>query len=149
MPEQLLRNPNIEPTDEVIAGALGEATGAYLKFIEGLKNYDIDLTYRYYADGKAWLGKGVHRWTGARGGQKEVTAFWLSIWDGFFKVSVFIPEKCRAEALSLPVGDEIKRMIDESKQMGKLKFFPLIFDLCSGELLDAVYTMIDFRKRIK
>jgi len=149
MPEQLLRDPNIEPANEVLAAALGETNGAYLKFIEGLKSRDIDLTYRYYADGKAWLGKGLYRRTGARGGQKEMTAFWLSIWDGFFKVTIYIPEKVRADALSLPLHDKIKAMIDDPKQMGKLKFFPLIFDLRSDELFDAVYTLIDFRKRIK
>lgn len=149
MSEQLLRNPDIEAESDVIADALGEANGVYLEFIEGLKSHDIDLAYRYYTDGKAWLGKGVHRWTGARGGQKEVTAFWLSIWDAFFRVSVFIPEKFREEALSLPINGEIKRRIDDSKQMGKLKFFPLIFDLRTDELFSDIYMLIDFRKRIK
>ena len=154
-PEQLLRDPNMEPTNEIIADALGEANGAYLKFTEGLKSRDINLTYRYYTDGKAWLGKGLYRWTGARGGQNEVTAFWLSVWGdpsragGFFKVSIYIPEKARADALRLPVSDDIKRMIDSSNQMGKLKFFPLIFDMRSDELADEVYTLIDFKKRIK
>ena len=30
---QMLRDPGVEPTDEVIAMALGEANDAYLKFI--------------------------------------------------------------------------------------------------------------------
>jgi len=147
--DQLLRNPDIEPTSEVIAGGLGAANDAYAKFINGLKSHDIDLEYRYYTDGKSWLGKGLHKWTGIRGGQKEVTAFWLSIWDGFFKVTLYIPEKCRVDALSLPLDEEIKKMIAESKQIGKLKFFPITFDLQSVELFDAVYTLIDFRKTIK
>ena len=147
--EQLLRNPDIEPTSEVIAAGLGAANDAYAKFIGDLKKHEIDLVYRYYTDSKAWLGKGLYRWAGVRGGQKEVTAFWLSIWDRFFKVTIYIPEKARTEASSLPLNDEIKRMIDESKQMGKLKFFPLVFDLRSEELFDAVYTLIDFRKMLK
>ena len=89
------------------------------------------------------------KWTGARGGQKEVTAFWLSIWDSFFKVTIYIPKKSRAEALSLPLDVEIKSMIEDTKQMGKLKFFPVIFDLKSDELLGQVYTLIDFRKKLK
>lgn len=149
MAEQLLRNPDIEPAGNVIAEALGAANGAYQTFVDGLKNHDIDLEYRYYTDGCAWLGKGLYRWTGARGGQKEVTAFWLSIWDSFFKVTIYIPEKSRAQALSLPLSSEIKSMIEDAKQMGKLKFFPVIFDLKSDELLDQVYTLINFRKKLK
>lgn len=145
----LLRNPDIEPTSEIIAEGLGAANNAYIKFIGELESHDIQMGWRYYTDGKAWLAKGLYKWTGVRGGQKEVTAFWLSIWDGFFKVTIYVPEKNRADALNLPLNVEIKQMIVDSKQMGKLKFFPLVFDLRSDELFDAVYTLVDFRKRIK
>jgi hypothetical protein len=144
--EQLLRDPGTEPTGEVIAEALGAANGAYIKFIGGLKSRGIEVDWRYYNDGKAWLGKGLYKWTTSRGTQKETTAFWLSIWDGFFKVSVFIPEKARVDALNLPLGSETKKMIDGAKQMGKLKFFPLVFELASDELLGDVYMLADFRK---
>jgi len=152
--QQLLRNADIEPTSEVIAEALGSSNTAYIKFIEGLKSHDIQMEWRYYNDGKAWLAKGLYKWAGVRGGQNEITAFWLSIWDGFFKTTFFIPEKVRLEALNLPVDGNIKEMIADSKQMGKLKFFPLVFDLRSDgmrsdELFDDVYTLIDFRKIIK
>jgi len=33
--------------------------------------------------------------------------------------------------------------------MGKLKFFPLVFDLYSDEMFGAVFSLIDFRKSIK
>jgi hypothetical protein len=147
--QQLLRDSSIEPTKEVIAEGLGAANGAYTKFIEGLENYDIQMNWRYYNDGKAWLGKGLYKWTTIRGTQKETTAFWLSIWEGFFKISLFIPEKVRADALNLMLTDEIKEMIANSKQMGKLKFFPLIFDLSSDELFNEIYTLVNFRKALK
>ena len=91
----------------------------------------------------------MYKWTGVRGGQKETTAFWLSIWEGFFKVTIYIPEKSRADALNLPLDREVMTMLENAKQMGKLKFFPLIFDLCSDELFDAVYALVDFRKMLK
>lgn len=145
--QQLLRDPHMEPTSEVIAAALGSANAAYIMFIEGLKSYDIQIEWRYYNDGKAWLGKGLYKWTGIRGGQKEITVFWLSIWDGFFKITFYIPEKARSEALNLPLDDDVKNMITDSKQMGKLKFFPLIFDLHSNKLFDDIYTLVKFRKK--
>ena len=146
--QQLLRDPNIEPTSKVIAEGLGAASKAYTKFIEGLQSHDVQVDWRYYNDGKAWLGKALYKWTGARGGQKEMTVFWLSIWDGFFKVSLFVPEKARADLLGLPIGREMKEMIEDSKQMGKLKFFPLVFDLRSVELFDDIYTLAEFKKTI-
>ena len=148
--QQLLRQPGIQPTDEVIAEALKEANPTYLKFMKELENHDIQLEWRYYTDGKAWLGKGLHRWTGPRGGNKEVTAFWLSLWDGFFKVTVYIPEKFRGEVNRFPLENEVKQMVTDSKQMGNtLKYFPLVLNVDSDQMLEAVFTLIDFRKSIK
>jgi hypothetical protein len=146
--QQLLRNPNIQPASDVIMEALGEANTAYVKFLGELANHEIQLEWRYYTDGKAWLAKGIHKRIGIRGGQNEVTVFWLSIWDSFFKVTIYVPEKARADAFNLPLCDEVKQMISDSKQMGKLKYFPLVFDLSSDEMFEAVYTLADFRKSI-
>jgi len=141
--EQMLRNPDIEPSDEVIKKALGASYGAYIKFTDGLKDHSIHTDWRYYGDGGAWLGKALYRWTNSRGTQKETTAFWLSVWDGYFKVSIFVPNRIREDAVNLPVSSEMKEMIANAEQMGKLKFFPLIFELRSDELFSDIYTVID------
>jgi len=147
--EQLLRNPDIKPSSDVIAKALGESNNAYIKFINELINHDIHLEWRYYNDGKAWLAKGLFKWTGVRGGQNEKTVFWLSIWNGFFKVTIYVPEKTRADVLRLPLDNEVKLMIEASQEMGKLKYFPIVFDLCSDEMFEAVFLLADFRKCVK
>jgi len=146
---QLMRDPAIEPTDEVLAECLGKSNDAYIKFVDGLEQHDMQLEWRYYNDGGAWLGKGLYKWTTARGTEKEMNVFWLSIWDGFFRVSFFIPEKVRADSLSLPLKGETKKMIEISKQMGKLKFFPLLFDLREDKLFDDIFKLADFKKTIK
>jgi hypothetical protein len=147
--EQQLRNPDIEPTTEAIGSALGSANTAFMKFMDDVVKRGIQVDWRYYTDGKAWLGKGLYKSVGIRGGQKETTVFWLSIWDGFFKVTVYLPEKARAETMTLPLADEIRNRIEQSSQMGKLKFFPVVFDLRSEDLFDTVYTLVDFRKALK
>jgi hypothetical protein len=147
--EQMLRNPDIQASSDVIAKALGESNNAYIKFINELASHDIHLKWRYYNDGKAWLAKGLFKWTGVRGGQNETTVFWLSIWDGFFKVTIYGPEKNCTDVLSLPLDNEVKLMIADSQQMGKLKYFPIVFDLCSDEMFEAIFLLVDFRKRIK
>ena len=144
----LLRNPDIKPSMDVIAKALGEANSAYIAFISKLANHDIQLEWRYYNDGKAWLAKGLYKWTGVRGGKNETTIFWLSIWDGFFKVTIYVPEKARADVSSLPLDDEIKLMIADSKQMGKLNYFPLVFNIYSDEMFKGFFSLADYKKGI-
>ncbi len=149
-PQQLLRDPGIQLTDDVFAEALGKADPAYRKFVSELPDHDIHLEWRYYTDGKAWLGKGLYKWKGARGGQKEMTVFWMSIWEGFFKVSIFFPEVSRADLLSLPLEEDVKQMITDSRQMGKtLRFFPVVFDLCSDERFEAVFAIADCKRNMK
>ena len=43
--EQLLRTPDIRPSKDVLAKALGEANNAYVKFINELARYDIQLVW--------------------------------------------------------------------------------------------------------
>ena len=147
--EQMLRNHDIEPSSDVIAKALGESNNAYIKFIKELTSHDIYLEWRYYNDGKAWLAKGLFKWKGVRGGQNEKTVFWLSVWDGFFKVTIYLPEKVQADVLSLPLDNSIKTMIEASQQMNKLKYFPIVFDVWSDEMFDSIFLLADFRKSIK
>jgi hypothetical protein len=146
---QLLRDEATAPTGVVIADALGLAYTAYSAFCDKLAYHGIDLGWRYYNDGKSWLGKGLYKWTTSRGTEKETTAFWLSVWEGLFKVTFYIPEKHRADALNLPLCDDTKRMIDEAKQMGKLKFFPVTFDISSDDMFGDVLALADFRKLLK
>jgi len=57
---------------------------------------------------------GVNNATIARiedGSQKVKPIFWLSIWDGFFKVSFHFPEKMREELVTLSLREEIKEKI--------------------------------------
>ena len=147
--EQLLRNPDIRPSEDVLAKALGEANNTYIKFMNELTGYDIQLVWRYYKDGKAWLAKGLYAWTGVRGGQNETTLFWLSIWDGFFKVTIFVPQKYHADLLALELDQEVRQMISEAQQMGKLKYFPLVFEISTDVLFDDLFILLQYRKSIR
>ncbi len=146
--QQLLRNPDIQPTDAVIAESLGEANNAYRKFVSDLSSRDIQIEWRYYTDGKAWLAKGTYKWIGIRGGQNETTVFWLSIWDGLFKVTIYIPEKFREDVLRLPLHEDVRQMAENSRLLGnKIRHFPLSFELRSDELFDSIFSLAEFRKR--
>lgn len=145
---QLLRNPDIEPTDKVIAAGLGQANKTYVKFVDELKQYDIDLMqWRYYNDGNAWLTKGEYKWTTPRGANKVKPIFWLSIWEGFFKITFFFASSIQAGLLDLPISKDAKESIKNAKPMGKtMRFLPIVLDIKTDKQLDDVYALAEFRK---
>lgn len=143
---QLLRNPDLEPNQVLLCESLKEAYASYFGFMEELNNHSIEFDYRYYSDGKAWLGKGVYKWNGKRGGQNEKTIFWLSIWEGFYKLSFFIPEKNLPDYLNLELDDNIKQIFYDSKLMGKtLRYYPIIVDMYDNQYLESIFSLIDLR----
>jgi hypothetical protein len=146
---QLLRDPNIQPTNDVIAEALGEQYAAYTQFLGMLAGFCVAPQWRYYNDGKVWLAKGLYKWKSVRGTDKEKTIFWLSIWDGFFRVSFYFAEKAQLGLRGLKISEKTKRMIEAAKPMGKLKFFPLIFDMRSNDLFNDLGILINYQKSIK
>lgn len=57
--------------------------------------------------------------------------------------------KSPCRCMSLLLDNEVKLMIEATQQMGKLKYFPIVFDLCTDEMFEAVFMLSDFRKSIK
>lgn len=147
--QQSLRNPDVVPTQEVLKNELKDAYEPFLQFLNKLENHQMQLEWRYYSDGKAWLGKGLFKWVGIRGGQKVRTIFWLSVWDGFFKVTVYLPENVRVAAMVLPIDVETIEKISQAKSMGKLHSFPIVFEIQNEVTLDGLFSVIEFKKTLK
>ncbi len=148
MPMQLLRDINIEPNEEIIASCLGKTNNIYKTFIEELNKNNISLMeWRYYKDGKAWLSKGEYKWTTSRGTNKIKTIFWLSIWEGFFKISFFFPCNMKEELLKLPISKDIKNLIKNTNPMGKtMRFMPIVFNVNNDKQLDDILILANFKK---
>jgi len=147
---QLLKNPNIEPTDSVLNDSLKDAYPSYLLFLNLLKQIDVDLIWKYYTDGKAWLAKGIYRWTGKKGSEKEMSVFWCSVWNGFFKIVIYIPEDKREDILNLPIYDNLKIKIREIKRMGEtFRTLPIVFDVHSNEELESILKIIVYKKGLR
>lgn len=147
---QCLRDPNIEPTDSILNDSLKDAYPSYLLFLNLLKQIDVDLVWRYYTDGKAWLAKGIYRWTGKKGSDKEMSVFWCSIWNGFFKIVIYIPEDKREDILNLQIDDNLKIKIREIKRMGEtFRTLPIVFDIHSNEELESILKIIVYKKGLR
>jgi hypothetical protein len=134
----LLNDANTYPTYTVLASVLGNCGEVYQAFVGILPEYQIELEWRYYNDGKSWLGKAV---------SKKKTVFWLSVWQGFFKVSFHFKEKTRLGIMNLPIADEIKTRIENAPIKGKLA--SLIIDVSESTHLKDVSTLISYKQSCK
>jgi len=136
--EQLLRNPDVYPSDEVLAAALGDSYGAYETFTQKLPDFGIETEWRYYNDGKSWLRKNNY---------KKKNMFWLSVWDGFFKVALFFTQKTNSGIYDLQISDEIKTRFTNEKHIGKL--IPLVIEVHDESVLEDAYKVIAYKQSAK
>lgn len=139
--QMLLRNSEVYPSNEVLNDVLGDTIYSVLEsFISTITSDDYGLTieWRYYNDGKAWLGKIVH---------KKKTVLWLSIWEGFFKLSYYFAEKHLEEIAALNISEVIKEEFAKAKPIGRL--IPMIIDVSSMEQIKDILTIISLKKKLK
>ena len=109
-------------------------------FLESITNEEYGLTveWRFYNDGKAWLGKVQH---------KKKTVLWLSVWDGFFKTSFYFTEKYLEAIAALDISDSIKDEFAQAKPAGRL--IAMIIDISNKEQLNDLFTVVRFKKSLK
>ena len=137
METQLLRNPEIFPSKEVLKDVLGEVYTILEELETRLTQNEFALTFdwHYYNDGKSWLCKVSH---------KKKTVFWLSVWDGHFKTSFFFMER-HLEGIAALEMDENSFTIE--KAWGKM--IPFIFRIYKHEQIEDLLKMVDFKKKAK
>jgi hypothetical protein len=140
MSEQQLRNQEVFPTDNVIANALSKSYAAYQAFIASLDERfpALSLEWRYYKDGKAWLCKGAV-------GKK--TVFWVSVWEGFFRLAFYFTEKTKSGVMELPIDEAIKIQLQNAALVGKL--IPLIIDVRKTEQLSDLLTVLEYKAGLR
>ncbi|MFV0311827.1 MAG: DUF3788 family protein [Dysgonomonas sp.] len=138
--EMLLRDPDIFPSEEVLKNALGENVYNVLaSFLETTTNeeYALAIEWRFYNDGKAWLGKALY---------KKKTVLWLSVWERFFKTSFYFTDKHLERIAALDIADTIKDEFAGTKPVGRL--LPMIFNVSSQEQVKDLLTVVRFKKSL-
>jgi hypothetical protein len=135
-----LKDPQIVPTNEVLAEVLGDS---YLVFAELMKNitdpaFGLVVDWHYYNDGKAWLCKVVY---------KKKTVFWLSAWKGYFKTTFYFTEKNSSGIFEMEINETIKKEFSKFKAIGKL--LPLTIDMKQKEQLPDLLKIIEYKKGLK
>jgi len=139
MERPLLNNPDVKPSAEIIEAALGKSYNTYAELISIVsgEKYGIEPQWNYYRDGKAWLCKA---------GFKKKTIFWLSAWDGFFKITFYFTEKNCPAVYNLDIDS---MLIDEFRSnafSGKLK--PLTVMVKSQGQLHDILKIAELKKRL-
>ncbi|GAE84743.1 DUF3788 family protein [Bacteroides reticulotermitis] len=139
--QMLLRDPEVFPSEEILSKELDVRVYSTLaSFTSTITSpeYGLETEWRYYNDGKAWLCKVTH---------KKKTILWLSIWEGFFKVSFYFTEKHLEAIDTLEISETIKQAFMQTKPIGRL--IPMIFDITDNEQLQDLLTVVRFKKNLK
>ncbi len=137
----LLRDSEINPTNEVIENALGkEIFLVYQELIKIISDVSFELKpeWNFYKDGKAWLCKVTY---------KKKTIFWLSIWEKCIKTGFYFTEKTRLGIFSLQINEKIIQNFEEEKTVGKL--FPLVLVIDKKWQLEDLIEIIKYKKSLK
>ena len=101
MEPAVLSDPQIYPSEEVLYSHLGKAKQAFISFTEHNQSDHPDFVgrWKYYNDGKRWL---------FNASRKKKTVFWLSIGDGFFRVSFYFNPKAEKDIVRSKIPGAMK-----------------------------------------
>lgn len=134
----VLNNPDLYPDERVLNEALSEnGLNFYNKLLKTItlkSGMGLTCEWHYYKDGKSWLCKVAN---------KKRTIFWLSVWEGYFKVSFYFTEKHKQGICDLAISDVIKQQFLSAKPVGKL--IPLTIDINSIKQLPDLIEIINLR----
>ncbi|KAB2871814.1 MAG: DUF3788 family protein [Bacteroidales bacterium] len=136
----LLREKEIEPTDEVLENALGkELFTIYQEIIKIFtEEFSLEPQWRFYNDGKAWLCKVVY---------KKKTILWLSIWKNYIKTGFYFTDKTGVGVLELDIDNKIKEVFEVAKPIGKL--IPLVIDIDQQNQIEDLKKVVKYMKEMK
>lgn len=172
----LLNDPNVFPSQEVLENTLGKRYDLLHEFLQCISSegYDLTFEWRFYNDGKSWLGKAEYAKPKKQISQKKQsevysqttvskahsektsglpvttgkkkTIFWLSVWEGYFQTSFFFTEKTRPPVLELEISDTIKSELMAAEPTGKL--IPLIIKINKKRQLKDVLKIVQYKKSL-
>lgn len=133
-----LTDKDVSPSDEVLREGVGEKQfEVFSGFRDKAKALGLVVEWRYYNDGKRWLGK--------LQGKKNMG--WVSAWDTGFKVTVFFTEKTIGGVGELGVGKGIKDLAANAARTGKL--IAVIMPILSDGAADDIVRVIEYKMGLK
>ncbi|HEY9595680.1 MAG TPA: DUF3788 family protein [Spirochaetia bacterium] len=107
-----LSNRDVFPSDEVIGELLGKTMKLWTSFFAMLRSDfpDLQNEWRYYNDGKSWLMKIT---------RKQKTIAWLSVIEGTFRTTFYLPPKVADRVEELGIPEPLKDQYRKNPRMTK------------------------------
>lgn len=135
-----LRDPNIFPSKEVLEQELGNSYQAFQELTKSITHVKLGLNieWRYYRDGKAWLCKATY---------KKKTVFWLSVWDKYFKTTFYFMERHREGIEALDIEEQIKKDFRSRRFTGKL--MPLTISVSMQDQINDILKIVAYKRDLK
>ena len=135
MEYQLFKDQSAVPDNAALESALGKAIAIFTQFQQEISGRNLVLEWRYYNDGKSWLGKILN---------KKKNLAWLSVWNTGFKLTFYFTEKTMPGVQELEIDDAIKSTANVT---GKLR--PVMLLVSSKKALSDALTLLDYKKGLK
>lgn len=126
------------PTPEVLSTILKGSFPAYEQLEKELADAGTGIEWKYYNDGKAWMGKLM---------AKKKNLGWLHVYSGFFTVTCFCMEKHLETIAASALPQQVKDQVLGEAFDSKLK--PMRIAVRAVEQIADVYKLLDFKKRLK
>lgn len=126
------------PTPEVLSTILKGSFPAYEQLEKELADAGTGIEWKYYNDGKAWMGKLM---------AKKKNLGWLHVYSGFFTVTCFCMEKHLETIAASALPQQVKDQVLGEAFDSKLK--PMRIAIRAVEQIADVYKLLDFKKRLK
>lgn len=133
-----LTNKDQYPDSEILEAVLEKSFPLYQRTVQALSADDIQITWNYYNDGKAWMGKLL--W-------KKKNLGWLHIYNGLFKITIYFTEKHRSGIEVLDINPHIKSSFLQSPTVGKL--LPMTFQMEQEKELSDLLYIIGYKKKCR
>lgn len=138
MNELALTNKEQYPDLGVLEAVLQKSFPLYQKTIQALSDDDIQVTWNYYNDGKAWMGKLL--W-------KKKNLGWLHIYNNLFKITIYFTEKYRAGIQTLDINPHKKSSFLQAPIVGKL--LPMTFQMEQEKDISDLLCIISYKKKCR
>lgn len=133
-----LSNPDEYPVEKVLRNILGATFTLFELLMQHLsaEPFNLNCEWRYYRDGHAWLCKVQHN---------KKTVFWLSVFEGYFKVAFYFSAKLSEKIPELEISDALKSQFSSAEMIGKVR--PLVVKMDHPDRLEDVLRIAGYKKK--
>jgi len=140
METNVLTDPNVQPTDELIFSIIGENSIYWQQIISYLHDNHSDITeaWRFYNDGKCWLYRTL---------RKKKTIYWLGILKDTFRITFYLSDKAEVLIEESSLTESIKEEFWNAKRSTFGRSITVV--VRSAEDVNNILKLIEIKLKIK